>query len=771
MLMMLYKLSFRILALFSLFLLPGLAAAQDFVTPTAQSASRIAGNVQIVGTQRVDPATVLSYMTIKPGDRYNRDALSHSMKALYDTGLFADISMQEKGSTLVVQVVENPLISQVVFEGNKRIDDETLAGEVRSRARSVLNRSVVQEDVDRIYEIYRRSGRFSVNVEAMMIPLDQNRVNLAFEISEGDVSEISSIRFVGNRAYDDDDLRGAILSQETRWYRFLSTNDRYDPDRLDYDQELLRRFYLKNGYVDFSVVSAVAELSPEKDSFYVTFTVDEGERYKVGAVNVDAAALDGVDPSVLSNDVSMESGDWYNADEIDEVVDEMTDTLGNMQYAFVEVRPSLKRNIPEREVDILFRVNPTQRVFVDRINITGNVRTIDKVIRREMELLEGDAFNRTKLAKSENNIRDMDFFETVTVKPVRGATPDQTEIDVTVEEKSTGDVSIGAGFSTQDGPLADLRIRERNLLGKGQELVLGTTIAGERTQFDLAFTEPYFLDRDLRAGIDVFHTTRDLQDESSYDLRNTGGGFRFGYGLSRHWSQSWRYRLEKTEIENVGSDASRFIQDQEGTRTKSSVAQRLVYDLRDSKLSPSEGYFLWLDSEFAGLGGDVEFVSGKTGGSFYYPIADEVVLNILGEVGAIEAWGSDDEVQINDRYFMGGNTLRGFENAGIGPRDLSTDDALGGNRFYRGSAEVSFPFGLYEEFGIKGHGFADVGSLWDVDDSAADVVDDDALRASVGAGISWRSPIGPIRLDFATPVKDESYDDDELFRFSFGTRF
>lgn len=771
MLMTLYKSSFRLFAALCVLILPVSVVAQDYVTPTARGGAGTATNIQIVGTQRVDPQTVLSYMTFKPGDRYDRTALSASMKTLYDTGLFADIAMQEKGSTLVVEVVENPLINQVAFEGNRRVDDDALSVEVRSRARSVLNRATVQEDVDRIYEVYRRSGRFSVSVEPMMIQLDQNRVNLAFEIVEGDVSEISSIRFVGNRAFDDGDLRSAILSEESRWYRFLSSNDRYDPDRLDYDQELLRRFYLKNGYVDFTVVSAIAELSPQKDSFYVTFTVDEGERYSVGTVDVDASALENVGTDALNNHVTMETGDWYNADDIDLVVTEMTETLGDMQYAFVEVRPSLKRNIPEKQVDILFRVNPTQRVFVDKINVTGNVRTIDKVIRRELELVEGDAFNKSKLAESENNIRDLDFFENVKVQPVRGESPDQTVINVDVEEKSTGDVSIGAGFSTQDGPLADLRIRERNLLGRGQELVFGTTLAGERTQFDLSFTEPYFLERDLRAGIDLFHTTRDLQDESSYDLRNTGGRLRMGYGLSKHLSQSLTYRLEKTDIDNVGTDASRFVADQEGTRTTSAIAQRLVYDLRDSKLNPTEGYFLWMDAEFAGLGGDAEFISGKTGGSYFYPIAKNVVFNLLGEVGAIESWGSDDSVQINERYFLGGNSLRGFESSGVGPRDLDTDDSLGGNRFYRGSAEVSFPFGLYEEFGIKGHGFADVGSLWDVDDSGASVADDNSLRASVGAGISWRSPLGPIRVDFATPVQDESYDDDELFRFSFGTRF
>lgn len=766
-----FKSLFKIVSLAVFAMAPVIAQAQDYTTPTSAAGTRTASNVQIVGTQRVDPQTVMSYMTIKPGEQYNRETLSTSMKALFDTGLFADISMREKGNTLVVEVVENPLINMVAFEGNKKIDDASLASEVKSRARSVLNRSVIQEDVDRIYELYRRSGRFSVSVEPMMIKLDQNRVNVAFEITEGDVSEISSVRFVGNRAFDDGDLRDAILSQESRWYRFLSSNDKYDPDRLDYDQELLRRFYLKHGYVDFTVVSAIAELSPEKDSFYVTFTVDEGERYTVGAVDVDVAALDGVDAGALTDHLTMETGDWYNADEIDDIVDEMTETLGDLQYAFVEVRPSLKRNIPEKQVDILFRASPTQRVFVEKINVTGNVRTIDKVLRREMELVEGDPFNKSKLAESENNLRDLNYFENVTVQPVRGSNPDQTVVNVDVEEKSTGDVSIGAGFSTQDGPLADFRIRERNLLGKGQELAFGTTLAGERTQFDLSFTEPYFLDRDLRAGIDLFHTTRDFQSESSYDLRNTGGRLRLGYSLGRHLTQSLRYRIEKTEITDVGTDASRLIQDQEGTRTTSAVSQRLVYDVRDSKLNPTEGYYTWFDTEVAGLGGDAEFISGKVGGSYYYPVADDIVFNVLAEAGAIEAWGSDDSVRINERYSLGGNTLRGFESSGIGPRDLSTDDALGGNRFYRGSAEISFPFGLYEEFGIKGHGFADVGSLWDVDDTGATVADENSLRAAVGVGLSWRSPLGPIRFDFAAPLKDEDFDDTENFRFSFGTRF
>ncbi len=726
-------------------------------------------DIKVLGVQRIEPETVISYMDVRKGDMVSDETLDRALKSLFRTGLFADVSMRQRGGVLEVKVVENPIVNKIAFEGNDKLDDDELQAEIQLRPRQVFTRTKVQSDVNRLYQVYRRRGRFSVSIEPKVIRLDQNRVNLVFEIEEGPVTKVKSVRFVGNSHYEDDKLRSEISTKETRWYRFITADDRYDPDRLSYDQELLRRFYLAQGYADFQLVSAIAELSKNKQYFYVTFTLEEGERYRVGSINIDSD-LRHFDPSVLQKYVTFEAGEWYDAGEVQTTIDKMVDVLGDMQYAFVNVRPQIDRNRNDMTVDITFSINETPRTFVERIDIHGNVRTVDKVIRREMLLSEADPFNRSKLARSEQAIRDLDFFEGITVRPLRGSTPDRTVIDVEVAEKSTGELSIGAGFSTSDGPLADLRIRERNLLGKGQDLLLATTVAGTRTEFDLAFTEPYFLNRDLAAGVDAFHITRDLQDESSFDQKRTGGGLRLGYPLSEKWRQSLRYTIERNEIENVDSNASRFIRDQEGKRVTSAVSQRLTFDDRDSKLFPTEGLFAWLDTEVAGLGGDAKYISGKLGGTYYYPVFDNWVLSFLGESGVIEGWG-DENVAINERFFLGGNTLRGFERAGVGPRDIIADDALGGNIFYRGSVELSFPLGL-DELGIKGHGFSDFGSLFEVDNASGfDVVDDSTLRVSAGVGLSWRSPFGPIRVDLGFPLADEDYDKEENFRFSFGTRF
>jgi len=735
----------------------------------AQESGQVS-RVEIQGAERIEPATILSYMTVKPGDTYTQESLSESTKALYGTGLFADVNIQPKAGVLVINVVENPLINQIAFEGNEKLKDEELAAEIASRTRNVLARNTVQSDVERIQELYRRAGRYSVQVDPKVIRLDQNRVNLVYEINEGPVSEISGIKFVGNSEFSDDALREVVVSKESRWYRFMSNNDRYDQDRLAYDQELLRRFYLKEGYVDFRIVSAVAELTPDKESFYLTFTVDEGPRYKISNVSVDTSALKGVDPAKLDKNVLFKTGDWYNSEEIEDSVNAMTDTLGDMQYAFVAVQPDIQRHAENQTVDITFRAANTPKVYVERIDIKGNVRTQDKVIRREFDLAEGDAFNKTKVAKAEQNLKDLDFFDNVKVRPVQGSSPDQTVLDVDVQEKSTGEISVGGGFSTSDGPLADFQIRERNFLGKGQDMSFSTAISGKRSEFDVSFTEPYFLDRDLSAGVDLFHTTRDLQDESSFDQKRTGGALRLGYPLAEHLRQSLKYRLENNNIENVDSDASRYIRDQEGERLTSAVSQRLSYDRRDSTTFPTKGYNTWLDTEFAGLGGDAEYISGKVGGTYYVPVAKEWVLTILGETGAIDGWG-DDGVRINERYYLGGNTLRGFSNSGTGPRDLATDDALGGNFFYRGSVEMNFPIGLPEELGVQGHAFSDFGSLWSIDENGPSIVDENSLRASGGLGLTWKSPMGPIRIDLATPIMKEDYDKEEKFRFSFGTRF
>ena len=735
----------------------------------ANAADQTIRDIRVQGTERVEPATVLSYLDLRAGDPMNQGSLDRGLKSLFATGLFADVSLKQEGDTLVVDVVENPVINQIAFEGNDKIEDEELLAEIQLRPRQVFTRTKVQADVARLFQVYRRNGRFSVNIEPKVIRLEQNRVNLVFEIQENDVTNVESIRFVGNKHYDDDRLRSEISTKESAWYRFITTDDRYDPDRLAFDQEKLRRFYLAEGYADFNLTSAVAELSNDRSGFYLTFTIDEGARYKFGELSISSQLRD-FDASVLNKYIEIEKGDWYNADLVQETVDKLTDALGDLQYAFVNIKPVTNRNREAKTVGIVFEIQETPRVFVERIDVNGNMRTLDKVVRREMLLVEGDPFNKSKLARSEQRIRNLDYFETVEMDVQPGSAPDKTVVNMDLTEKSTGELSVGAGFSTQDGPLADFRIRERNLLGKGQDLLLATTIAGERTEFDVAFTEPYFLNRDLAAGFDLFHMTRDLQDESSYDQKRTGGGLRLGFPLSERWRETLRYRYERNEITEVDTDASRFILDQEGTRNTSAVSHRLTYDNRDSTLFPTEGWYLWLDNEVAGLGGNAKYVSGKTGANYYFPLADQWIMNFLGEVGAIRGF-SDADVEINERFFLGGNTLRGFEQAGVGPRDIVSDDSLGGNYFYRGSVESSFPLGLPEELGILGHAFSDFGTLWNLDDSGPEIVDESSLRASVGLGLSWRSPFGPVRVDLAAPVAKEDFDETESFRFNFGTRF
>ncbi len=759
----------------SIWLVAGLVLAACIVLVSshsvyAQNSGIPIKEIRVNGVERIEPTTVLTYLDLRVGDRVDQAEMDRALKNLFSTGLFADVSLNQRGPILEVTLVENPIVNQVAFEGNDDIDDEELLAEVQIRPRQVFTRTKVQADVTRLHQLYQRTGRFSSNIEPKIIKLDQNRVDLVFEIDEGPITKIGSIRFVGNKKYDDDKLRSEIVSKESRFYRFLSSNDRYDPDRLEYDKELLRRYYLSQGYADFRIISAVAELSKDRDFFFLTFTVDEGDRYKVGKIDVVSKLRD-VNVDDLFPHITLEEGEWYNADEMRISVDRITDALGDLQFAFVNVKPEVVRDRDNNIVDITFYINEAPRVFVERVDINGNVRTLDRVIRRELEVVEGDPFSRTLIAKSEQQIRDLGYFENVTVTPRRGSTPDQTVVDIDVTEQSTGELSLGAGFSTSDGPLADVRLTERNLLGKGQILQLSTVLAGERTQIDLSFTEPYFLNRDFSAGFDVFHVVRDFQDESSFDQTRTGGAVRFGYPLSEKWRQTFRYRYEYNDISDVDADASLYIREQQGKRNTSAISQRITYDDRDSKLLPTNGLLSWIDTEFAGIGGDAQYISGKVGSTYYYPIADQWVFNILGEAGAIGAWG-DTNVRINERYFLGGGTLRGFEDAGVGPRDLDTDDALGGNYFYRGTAELSLPLGLPEEMGIKGHIFTDVGSLFDVDSSSSlGLLDESSLRASGGIGISWRSPLGPIRADFSKPYMSENFDKEEVFRFNFGTSF
>jgi len=727
-----------------------------------------ATEIRVEGAQRIDPDTVRSYVAIRAGQKITTQGMDEALKRLFATGLFADVIVRREGSAVVVRVVENPIINRIAFEGNKRVPNEVLQDEVKLRPRIVYTRSRVQNDVQRLIDVYRRNGRFAASVEPKVIQLPQNRVDLVFEIDEGPITEIRRIGFVGNVKYSDSDLRSVVRTQESAWYRFLSADDTYDPDRLTFDRELLRRFYLSKGYADFRVVSAVAELAPNREGFFITFTIEEGERYRCGKFDVAAKSRD-LSSDQLKSHVKIKNGDWYSADAVENVVLNLTDAVGTLGYAFVDIRPRVKRKKKERVIDITFRVREGPRVFVERIDITGNVRTIDPVIRREMTLVEGDAFNASKMRRARKRIRNLGFFEKVDVKNVTGSRPDKTVLQVKVRERSTGEISFGAGFSSSVGLLGEFGIRERNLLGKGQDLLLKTTIAAESSEIDLQFTEPYFLDRKLAAGVDLFRTTRDLQDESSFERKSLGAGLRLGFEYSDKLRQRLRYRISREEVTNVASTASLAIREQAGAAVKSEISQTLTYDSRDDRFLPTEGLVARFNTDLAGLGGSVRFVRTNVKATKFFPITEK----ITGSVGASAGYilGIGDDVRIVDRFFLGGPSLRGFEVAGAGPRDETTDDAVGGKFVYTGTAQLTFPIGLPNEFGIKGRMFTDIGSLSNSESTLATITDDKSLRASVGLGISWKSPFGPVVIDFSKALLKKDFDKTEVLRFDFGARF
>jgi outer membrane protein insertion porin family len=728
----------------------------------------IVTEVRVEGNQRIESETIFSYLMVKPGDRFDRALMDQSLKDLFDTGLFADVTLVQEGATVIVRVVENPIINRIAFEGNDKLSDENLSGEIQLRPRVVYTRTKVQTDVKRILEIYRAGGRFAATVEPKVIALPENRVDLVFEIDEGEVTAVERINFVGNKVFDDSDLRSVVETEETAWWKFLTSSDTYDPDRLNFDKELLRRFYLANGYADFRVVSAVAELVPNREGFFITYTVEEGERYKFGTVDIVSELRD-LDPEAVREAVQMQDDDWYNADLVEATVDNLTDEVGNLGYAFVDVRPQVRRERDERKIDITFEISEGPRVFVERINISGNTRTLDKVIRREIELIEGDAFNTARLRRSQQRLRNLGFFETVEVNNVPGTAPDKTVVEVEVEEKSTGELSLGAGFSSSEGPIGDFGIHEKNLLGKGQDLGLTFTISGRTQELDLSFTEPYFLDRNMSAGVDLFRVSRDFEDEAGFDQRSTGFNLRTGYMVAYPLSQELKYGFSRDEVRNVDSTASRFIRDQEGITYASVLSQDMLYDRRDSRFDPTEGYFVKLGHDFAGLGGDVHYVRNRLEGGKYFTLDEDLTLTLSAETGYIH--GLDDTVRISDRFFLGGDDLRGFAIAGVGPRDLNTGDSLGGDWFYAGTTELSFPIGLPKELGIFGKAFSDFGSVGGSEETGSLIDTDASLRASVGVGIGWSSPFGPVRIDYGFPVLKQDSDKLESLRISFGTSF
>ena len=735
----------------------------------AQAADVYVRDIQVEGLKRVENETVMSYLDITEGGTVSEEKLNDALKQLYATGLFEDVAFNvTPDGTLMINVMESPVIGERLFDGNSAVDTAMLESEVQLAPRSSFSKAKVQDDVQRILEVYKRTGRYAVVVEPKIIKRENNTVDLIYEIDEGPLASIDKVNFIGNTHYSASDLEGEIMSKESRWYRIFSSAENYDAEKINYDKELLRRFYLRHGYADFRVVSAVAELSADKSSFVLTYVLDEGPRYQVSDIEI-VSELSGVNGDMVAESVLLEEGEWYDAEKAEKSVLAITEELGQKGFAFVDVEPELERDTPNGTLKLVFRIKEGERVFVNRINITGNERTDDDVIRREIRIDEGDAFNASKIKASKRNIENLDYFSKVDIQTVPTNDGNQADLDVKVEEKSTGYFNVGIGYSTVNGALVRAGVTENNFQGRGQKLGLDVGVSQRAQDYNVNFTEPYFMGRPLSAGIDLFHTSEDYQDEGSYDTQSTGGRLRLGWDYTDDLSQYVRYTLREDKIEDVADDASIYIKEEKGDYVGSIIGQTLVYDKLDSQINPREGYYLSFGNDVAGAGGDEKFLRFDAKAYRYFTIADYYTFKFFVNGGYIAGFG-DKDVRLSNRYYLGGYNMRGFEYAGIGARDRYTDDALGGNWMIYTGAEMSFPIGL-DELGVRGRTFVDVGALGKPDNMDPAIVEySSSPRVSTGVGVTWQSPMGNIDIDLAFPVVKEDYDKTEVFRLNFGTR-
>ncbi len=853
-----------VLSFFAVFLMIPDVAAQQAGAGQQQQVP-IIRQISVSGNERVEPETIASYLSVRPGDPFDPALLDISLKNLFATGLFSDVELTESNGVLIVRVVENPIINRIIFEGNKKLDNEELLEEVRLRPRQVFTRARVRADVQRMLELYRRSGRFAAIIEPKVVQQEQNRVDLVIEIQEGPKTKVSKINFLGNKVFSDGDLRDVLATKESRWWKFFTSNDTFDPDRLAYDQQVLRQHYLNQGYADFRVVSAVSELTPDREDFFITFTVEEGEIYKFGEIEIESEIRD-VNELLFRAFLLMQQGQDYNAEAIEQTIEQLSNAAGLLGYAFVDVRPEINRDRETRVMNIKFRILDAPRVYVERINIRGNVVTLDKVIRREFRLQEGDAFNSALVNRSDNRLQRLDFFRNVEIEQLQGSQPDRMVLDVAVEEQATGELNLGAGFSSLENFIFDFSIRQRNFQGRGQDLRLGVRLSGIRQEIDLGFTEPYFAGRRVAAGFDIFARRVDSSNfGAAFDQDSLGFSLRAGMALNEYWVLSTRYTLRRDNVEipndRLTSTFTGFVtsvqaqltgdptadaelldrfdrnndgditaidfdtnndgifQDSElavgfgqafqesvGSRFQSIFGYSVSYDTRNSLIRPTRGKSLSFSQDFAGLGGNVRYLRSRISTDNYWTPFRGWTFRYSAEGGFIQGLGQN--VLLADKFYIGGPRIRGFDVAGIGPRDFSgtttqRTSALGGTAFYIGRAELFFPLGEAAlETGINASAFIDAGSLFrgQIDDrpncafsrrefldfqsaSAEDpslvfpfstnciAGDSAAPRVSVGIGFSWQSPFGPFRIDLSRQLRRQLGDRTQSLQFNVGTTF
>jgi len=748
-----------------------------FVTMVSMKAfaDKVSG-INIKGNQRVEKSTIQEYLGINIGDEYSEQAGNNAIKNLYATSLFENINIQFNNGLLMVNVIETPFISKVVFTGNHKVKTNLLATEVYTAAGESLKKAKLITDVEKIKEIYKRSGRFSVQVKSKIESQENNRVKVVFEIDEGPKTGIRSLYFVGNENYKDSELKSIILTKEARWFRFLESNDTYDPERIEYDKHLIKQFYNSVGFADFRVISVTADLLPTKEGFILTYSIEEGAKYKFGKTSLNNK-LASINDEEIWKFIDKNEGQTFNLSASQKTAERIADYLAGKGYPQVDVHPDIQTNPSSGTVDVVMVVDQAEKIFINRINIEGNLKTEDHVIRRQLKIAEGDVYNRGKIERGERNIRNLDYFGKMSLNLSPTDKSDRYDININVEEKSTSSIGLDVGYNTAGGPFGRISFLERNLVGTGKYLSAGVQAGKKSIYYYAGLTDPNFMDKDLSLGGSVFRSENGsgsgfTNQELNYSLKSTGAKISLGYDISDDLSHEIEYGIKRDQLKAPGSSASVFIKEQMGNFVTSSMSHSLTYDRTDSRVLPKNGYILTGTQEYAGLGGNTKYlkhdVDGKVFKSF---VENKYTVKFSAAAGHIKGVGGK-KVRISDRFNLGDYSLRGFAQGGIGPRDIATDEGLGGQKYYTLSTELNFPVGLPEEFNVTGAVFCDAGSLWDADSKTSKgFYNDKALRSSVGFGVLWVTRIAPIRLDWGFPIKKKKYDEGQTFHIKFSTHF
>jgi outer membrane protein insertion porin family len=743
------------------------------------SQKSFAVKVEITGNQRVEKEMVESLIDLQGLQKNSEEAIKESLKNLYESELFLESNIYKKEEKIIVELKENPIVSEVKIIGNKKIEDEDLKNEIFLKKRSIFTKSKLQSDLKRISEIYLKSGRFLTKIEPKIIQKEQNRVEIIFDIFEGPKAKISDIYLIGNEAFSDSDLKNVISTKETKWWKFLSSSDSYDSDRIEFDKEKLRIFYTSNGYADFAAISSIAQISPKKDRFFISFLIEEGIKYNIGKIDI-INKIKNFDADILQDKITFKSTDIYNSSEIDKAIENMVEIMSEKAFAFANIEPVLKRNKEEKTIDIDFVISESPRIYINKIEITGNVRTINSVILRELRFKEGDAYNITRINRSKQRLENLGFFEKVEFDTKRiakvGDLPDQVDLTIKITEKKTGELTAGIGYSTVDRLSLNAGIRERNLGGTGRDLGINVQKSFARLSSNINYTKPFFMGYPVSVGFDVFKNQLSRRNSLVYDQDSQGFSVRSGYAITEYLNHFVNYSFSDQSISNINPNASIAIKNLEGDFLSSAIAQTFSYDKRNNNINPTDGYFLSLTQTYTGIGGNIKTIKHEGTAGLYVPIyKEDFVAKFLLRGGIIDGMGQD--VRNNFGFFLGGNDFRGFEFAGLGPRAVRDGDSMGvigGNQFYVATAELRFPLGLPKDLGIHGILFSDNGTVKGVDEISkrnGDVIDTGSLRSSYGLSIAWSSPMGPIRLDFSKIAKKEDFDRTQNFQFSFGTTF